>query len=127
MAEEKHPNAEKALELLTLNGGNSSGQGIACISWDGTVYPDQFWRDKPVGNVLEKPFSEIWGSPEPGSLLDLMRNRKPLLKGRCAKCKWIDLCGGNFRARGEAVTGDLWGEDPTCYLTDCEIGIGDKA
>jgi radical SAM protein with 4Fe4S-binding SPASM domain len=123
MAEENHPNAEKALELLTLNGGNSSGQGIACISWDGTVYPDQFWRDKPVGNVLEKPFSEIWGSPEKGSLLDLMRNRKSLLKGRCKNCKWIDLCGGNFRARGEAVTGDLWGEDPTCYLTDEEISI----
>jgi radical SAM protein with 4Fe4S-binding SPASM domain len=123
MAEENHPNAEKALELLTLNGGNSSGQGIACISWDGTVYPDQFWRDKPVGNVLEKPFSQIWGNPEKGSLLDLMRNRKNLLKGRCKNCKWIELCGGNFRARGEAVTGDLWGEDPTCYLTDEEIGI----
>jgi radical SAM protein with 4Fe4S-binding SPASM domain len=52
-----------------------------------------------------------------------MRNRKSLLKGRCKNCKWIDLCGGNFRARGEAVTGDLWGEDPTCYLTDEEISI----
>ncbi|MBO7166248.1 MAG: radical SAM protein [Kiritimatiellae bacterium] len=123
MKEENHPNADKALELLTLNGGNSSGQGIACISWDGSVYPDQFWRDKKVGNVLEKPFSEIWGNPEKGSLLDLMRNRKSLLKGRCQKCKWIDLCMGNFRSRGEAVTGELWGEDPTCYLTDSEIGL----
>jgi MoaA/NifB/PqqE/SkfB family radical SAM enzyme len=26
------------------------------------------------------------------------------------------VCGGNFRARGEAVTGDIWGEDPSCYL-----------
>ena len=116
-------NADEVLRLLKMNGGNSSGNGLSCVSWDGTVYPDQFWRDKPVGNVLEKPFSQIWGSPEQGSLLDLMRNRKPLLKGRCQKCKWIDLCGGNFRARGEAVTGDLWGEDPTCYLTDEEIGI----
>ena len=121
MKAEGHPNADKALELLTLNGGNSSGQGIGCISWDGTVYPDQFWRNRPVGNVLEKPFSEIWGNPAPGSLLDLMRRKKELVKGRCRACKWLDLCGGNFRARGEAVTGDLWGEDPTCYLTDDEI------
>jgi radical SAM protein with 4Fe4S-binding SPASM domain len=98
------------------NGGNSSGEGIGCISWDGTVYPDQFWRNHPVGNVLEKPFSEIWGAPPPCSLLDQLRHRKEFLKGRCRTCRWLDLCGGNFRARGEAVTGDLWGEDPTCYL-----------
>ncbi len=121
MKAEGHPNADKTLELLTLNGGNSSGEGIGCISWDGTVYPDQFWRNHPVGNVLEKPFSQIWGNPEPGSLLDLMRRKKELVKGRCRTCRWLDLCGGNFRARGEAVTGDLWGEDPTCYLSDAEI------
>ena len=121
MAAEGHPNAEKALELLTLNGGNSSGEGIGCISWDGTVYPDQFWRNRPVGNVLERPFSEIWGNPPPGSLLDLLRHKKEHVKGRCRTCRWLDLCGGNFRARGEAVTGDIWGEDPTCYLIDEEV------
>lgn len=120
MKTEGHPNAETALELLRLNGGNSSGEGIGCISWDGTVYPDQFWRNHPVGNVLERPFSQIWGSPEPGSLLDMMRRKKELVKGRCRTCRWLDVCGGNFRARGEAVTGDLWGEDPACYLTDVE-------
>ncbi len=127
MAREGHPNAEKALELLMLNGGNSSGDGIGCISWDGTVYPDQFWRNQPVGNVLEKPFSEIWGRPPEGSLLDLLRHKKEHVKGRCVNCRWLDICGGNFRARGEAVTGDLWGEDPTCYLTDAEIAKGGAA
>lgn len=120
MAAEQHPNAARALELLTLNGGNSSGEGIACISWDGTVYPDQFWRDHPVGNVLELPFSKIWGEPPHGSLLDLLRHKKDYVTGHCRDCKWLDLCGGNFRARGEAVTGELWGEDPACYLTDAE-------
>ena len=118
MKAENHHNAAAALELLTLNGGNSSGEGIGCISWDGTVYPDQFWRNHPVGNVLEKPFSEIWGNPPPGSLLEQLRRKKEFVKGRCRTCRWLDLCGGNFRARGEAVTGDIWGEDPTCYLTD---------
>ena len=121
MKAEGHPHADHAYDLLALNGGNSSGEGIACISWDGTVYPDQFWRNHPVGNVLETPFSEIWGNPPPGSLLDLLRHKKEHVKGRCRACRWLDLCGGNFRARGEAVTGDIWGEDPTCYLTDDEI------
>ena len=125
MKAEGHPNAEHALDLLKLNGGNSSGEGIACISWDGTVYPDQFWRNHPVGNVLEKPFSEIWGNPPPGSLLDLMRRKKEHVKGRCRDCRWLDICGGNFSARGEAVTGDIWGEDPTCYLTDEEIKVSE--
>lgn len=120
MKAENHPNADQALELLTLNGGNSSGEGIGCISWDGTVYPDQFWRNHPVGNVLETPFSQIWGHPVPGSLLADLRRKKELVRGRCRHCRWLDLCGGNFRARGEAVTGDPWGEDPTCYLTDAE-------
>ncbi len=31
------------------------------------------------------------------------------------------LQGERCRACGEAVTGDCWGEDPTCYLTDEEI------
>ena len=108
--------SERILGLLRLNGGNSSGEGIACISWDGTVYPDQFWRNHPVGNVREKPFSEIWGRPPPDSLLARLRRRKEFVKGRCRTCRWLDVCGGNFRARGEAVTGDIWGEDPSCYL-----------
>ena len=32
------------------------------------------------------------------------------------------ICGGNFRVRAEAATGDLWAPDPACYLTDEEIG-----
>ena len=108
--------SDRLMGLLKLNGGNSSGAGIACISWDGTVYPDQFWRNHPVGNVREKPFSAIWGNPPPGSLLDLLRRKKELVKGRCRACRWLEVCGGNFRARGEAATGDIWGEDPSCYL-----------
>ena len=111
----KRPSEER-LRLLELNGGNSSGQGIACISWDGTVFPDQFWRNRPVGNVRERPFSQIWGSPAEGSLLDLLRRKKEFVSGRCRTCRWLDVCGGNFRARGEAATGDIWGEDPGCYL-----------
>lgn len=114
--------AAGVLELLRMNGGNSSGTGIGCVSWDGAVHPDQFWRHYTLGNVKERPFSAIWSDlSEP--LLGRLRDRKKYLKGRCAKCKWLDICNGNFRVRAEAVTGDLWEAEPDCYLTDEEIGL----
>lgn len=127
MLREGNPRANDVLRLLQMNGGNSTGLGIGCISWDGTVYPDQFWRDKPLGNVLEQPFSRIWQNPPEDSFLGKLRNKKRLVRGRCASCRFLDICGGNFRARAEVATGDLWGSDPACYLTDEEIGLAEGA
>ena len=112
--------AEEVYKLLKMNGGNSSGNGIGCVNWNGEVYIDQFTRHIQVGSIRERPFSKIWSDPE-HSILKKMRNKVPNLKGRCAECVWKDICGGNFRARAEAVTGDLWGVDPACYLTEGEI------
>ena len=121
MVREGNPRADDVLRLLRMNGGNSSGNGLSCVSWDGTVYPDQFWRDKPLGNVRERPFGEIWGNPPEGSFLAQLREKPLHVQGRCRDCRFLSICGGNFRARGEAATGDIWGEDPACYLTDEEI------
>ncbi len=112
--------AAEVLRLLRMNGGNSSGIGIACVSWDGQVYPDQFWRSRVLGNVRERPFSRIW-TDDSHSLLASLRARSSLLHGRCARCRWLDICNGNFRARAEAATGDPWAPDPACYLTAEEI------
>jgi radical SAM protein with 4Fe4S-binding SPASM domain len=105
-----------------MNGGNSTGLGIASVGFTGEVHPDQFWRHLVLGNVRETSFSHIWGSPG-HEMLTLLRERKKHLKGRCAECKYLDVCNGNFRVRAEAVTGDVWAPDPACYLTDEEIGI----
>ena len=112
--------AEKVFELLQYNEGNSSGRGIACISWDGKVHADQFWREHVFGNVLERPFSEIWDDPEI-ELLQKLKDKKAHVRGRCARCRHLAICGGNFRARAEAWHGDIWAEDPACYLTEEEI------
>jgi radical SAM protein with 4Fe4S-binding SPASM domain len=114
--------AEDVLELLKMNEGNSSGNGIGCVSWDGSVHADQFWRHHSFGNVRERLFSEIWADTS-NELMAKLKDKKPHVKGRCARCKWLGICGGNFRVRAEAVTGDLWSPDPACYLTDAEIGI----
>lgn len=122
MLQENPKRAEEVLKLLNMNGGNSSGMGIGCVSWDGSVYPDQFSRHHDCGNVKDTPFSEIWGTPT-APLLTQLRDRKKLIKGRCATCKWLSICNANLRVRAEALTGDLWESDPACYLTDEEIGI----
>jgi len=112
--------AAEVLELLKMNEGNNSGRGIGCISWDGEVYADQFWRHHSFGNVRKRPFSEIWtDTSEP--LMKKLKEKKKYVKGRCAKCRWLDVCAGNFRVRAEAVTGDAFAPDPACYLTDEEI------
>jgi 12,18-didecarboxysiroheme deacetylase len=114
--------AEEAMRLLRMNGGNSTGIGIGCVSWDGEVYADQFWRHHALGNVRQRPFSEIW-MDRTDPVMDGLKDRKKLLTGRCGACKWLDICNGNFRVRAEAVTGDIWAPDPACYLTDEEIGL----
>ncbi len=112
--------AAEVMELMQFNEGNSTGRGIACISWDGSVHADQFWRNHTFGNVLERPFSEIWVD-ENIELLHKLKDKRPYVKGRCATCRFLDICGGNFRARAEAVYDDIWAPDPACYLTDEEI------
>ncbi len=121
MKKEQHECAEDALTLLTKNGGNSSGVGIGCVSWDGNVYPDQFWRHYPLGNVRQRSFGEIWTDTTDPFFVKL-KDKKNHVKGRCSTCRFLAICGGNFRVRAEAMTGDVWAPDPACYLTDAEIG-----
>jgi len=112
--------AAQVLELLKMNEGNNSGRGIGCVSWDGEVYADQFWRHHSFGNIRRTAFSQIWSQPE-DPLLAKLKEKKKWVTGRCAGCRWLDVCAGNFRVRAEAVTGDVWAPDPACYLTDDEI------
>lgn len=120
MQKENPQRAREVLELLKMNEGNSSGRGIGCVSWNGEVYADQFWRHTSFGNIKDRPFSEIWTDTSI-DLLTKLKDKKAYVQGRCAACRWLDICGGNFRVRAEAVTGDLWAPDPACYLTDEEI------
>jgi 12,18-didecarboxysiroheme deacetylase len=117
----EHPErADEVLELLKMNEGNNSGRGFGCISWDGEVHADQFWRHHSFGNVRKRPFSEIWTDvSEP--LMNKLKDKKQHVKGRCAGCNWLNICAGNFRVRAEAVYDDVWAPDPACYLTDEEI------
>ncbi len=112
--------AEYIYAQLLKSGGNRSGSAIANIDHKGDVFVDQFSRFITLGNVRENEFSEIWTN-EDNEFLNKMRNRKEYLKGRCADCRFLEICNGNLRARAHAA-GDLWGADPGCYLSKEETG-----
>ncbi|MFL0167119.1 putative heme d1 biosynthesis radical SAM protein NirJ1 [Candidatus Clostridium helianthi] len=114
--------SDNILKLLKTNGGNRSGMAFASVDFFGNVHPDQFTWQHTFGNVKEEKFGSIWRNSE-NEILNGLRNRKELLKGRCSSCKWLNVCNGNFRTRAEAVYNDFWAEDPACYLTDDEINI----
>lgn len=119
---EQPERAAEVFELLSRNGGNNSGLRIGAVDNLGNVHADQFWWHYAFGNIRERKFGDIWlDTSDP--LMRGLKDRKPLLKGRCASCQYLDICKGNLRVRAEAAYGDVWAEDPACYLTDEEIGI----
>lgn len=108
-------------DMLRAWGGNASGAGIANIDNIGDVHPDTYWWQHTVGNVRRQRFRDIWlDKPEP--LLQQLRQHPRAVGGRCGECRWLAICNGNTRTRAWAA-GDLWAEDPGCYLSDAEIGL----
>jgi Fe-coproporphyrin III synthase len=107
---------DEVKQLLEMHGGCSAGQKMANVDPLGNVHACQFWGHKTLGNVREKTFSEIWQKTQDEFLLNL-RKKESLVEGRCGQCRYKNLCAG-CRIRAEATSGNLWGEDPACYLTD---------
>ena len=105
-------------------GGNASGVNVANIDNLGNVHPDTFWWHYSLGNVKERPFSRIWTDISDPIMAGL-KQRPRAIAGRCGACGYFDICGGNTRVRALQVSGDPWAEDPACYLTDEEIGVGE--
>jgi len=101
-------------------GGNASGVNVANIDNLGNVHPDTFWWHYELGNVKERPFSEIWTDTSDPLMAGLKQHPRPL-EGRCARCHYQEICNGNTRVRAAQTTGNFWAEDPGCYLTDSEI------
>ena len=122
-----HERADQVRQMLEWNGGArySSGVGIANIDFFGNVHADQFSMYRSFGNVKQRKFSEIWQDTSDPIMAGL-KDRLPLLKGRCATCRFRTCCGGGLRARAEVMTGDPWQADPLCYLTDEEIAPAER-
>lgn len=114
--------AEHIQARLEQWGGNSSGVNISNIDNQGRVHPDTMWWHYDLGNVKERPFSEIWQDTSDPIMAGLKQHPRPVT-GRCGKCAYLNICNGNTRVRALQLTDDPWAEDPACYLSDEEIGL----
>ncbi|MBO8182841.1 MAG: radical SAM protein [Archaeoglobus sp.] len=119
LKEEDPEKAEKLLEFVRYRGGDGSGERIANIDMVGDVHPNQFWWDHVCGNIRKESFEDIWLKPRDNLLLKLRMKSKLIRGEKCGICRFKELCGG-FRLRALRA-GDLWGDDPDCYLSKEEI------
>jgi radical SAM protein with 4Fe4S-binding SPASM domain len=98
-------------------GGNSAGERLGNMDWDGNIKPDPFFP-KIIGNYLENGFKNVWlGDSE---ILKNLRKSPRNISGICKNCHYLDICNGGSRSRAYAISGELYGEDPSCYLTEDE-------
>ncbi len=86
----------------------NSGNGFLFVSHLGEIMPSGF-LPSPVGNVRETGLGQAYRE---APLFRQLRT-PPLLKGRCGRCEFREICGGS-RSRAYAVTGDCFAEEPCC-------------
>ncbi|QPV63380.1 TIGR04347 family pseudo-SAM/SPASM protein [Halosimplex litoreum] len=124
--------ADRVRGYLLTNGGDPTGERIADVDYQGNVHLTQFWQGYSLGNVRDRPFGAIW-TDESNPLLGALRERERHLTGRCADCRYRDICRGGSRLRALSAGDDPFGPDPQCYLTpeergtDGETGVPDAA
>jgi len=84
------------------------------INPEGEVSPCPMFLDHVSGgNVYKTPLKDILFNSD---LFQKIADRKNL-KGKCGNCKYTHTCGG-CRVMSYYYTGDVYEEDPTCFLSD---------
>jgi radical SAM protein with 4Fe4S-binding SPASM domain len=111
----KYPqHANEMKKRLIEWGGNSAGRKLLNIDAEGNVKPDPFFPSI-IGNIFQQDFSDIWRA-KPSELLEKLRIHPRVLNGKCESCEHLNICNGGSRSRAYAIHGDIWAEDPSCYL-----------
>ncbi len=106
--------ANEMKKRLISWGGNSAGRKLLNINAEGDVKPDPFFP-AIIGNIFREDFSDIWTN-RPIELLEKLRVHPRELGGKCKECEYLEICNGGSRSRAYAIYGDIWAEDPSCYL-----------
>lgn len=113
MFKKLYPEFYENMEEKILNwGGNQSGKRIINIDYSGFVKPDPFFNYR-AGNIKEEDFFNIINGDR---LFSELRRTPRKLKGRCEKCRYLEICNGGSRARSHAIYGDYFQEDPACFM-----------
>ncbi len=86
------------------NKGCAACDGLLSVAPDGSVLPCSSLRE-PVGNLLERPFREVWESAEAKAW-----RRKEAAPGACHTCSMFEICTGACPIYWEAMgDGELAG------------------
>ena len=111
--EDRYPDLKaKLYKKLACWGGNQAGIRLINIDYNGFIKPDPFYEYR-AGNIKYDDISEVY-MQDP--LFVKLRDRKRFLKGRCASCRYLDICNGGSRARAYSIYNDYFAEDPSCYV-----------
>jgi AdoMet-dependent heme synthase len=86
----------------------NDGDGFLFVSHTGDICPSGF-MPIPAGNVRT---DDLVATYREAPLFRQLRDRS-LLKGKCAVCEYLPVCGGS-RARAWAMTGDPLEAEPFC-------------
>jgi radical SAM protein with 4Fe4S-binding SPASM domain len=95
--------------------GCPAGVTQLVIAADGTITACPFLYDLPAGNIRKTPLAQIWREAR---IFKIFRQiTKGQLKGTCNSCPHVPgQCSGGCRAAAYALTGDIYGEDPLCWV-----------
>lgn len=93
--------------------GCQAGRSFAAVGAEGGVAPCVQLLDTGCvcGNVRRQPLSEIINT---SPMFTALRERTGY-KGKCGHCRYLQTCGG-CRALAFYHSGDVLGEDPTCFF-----------
>jgi len=88
--------------------GVNAGKGFVFVSCRGEVMPSGFLAIG-AGNAKKEDLGKVYRE---APLFRELRDTS-LLKGRCGRCPYREMCGGS-RSRAYVLTGDYLAEDPCC-------------
>lgn len=82
------------------------------VSETGDAIPCSYNDAYKIGNVKDKPLSQIWTDMQNSEFFTKVKDKRNL-KGKCGLCEYQELCGG-CRSAALYYTGDIFGSDPRC-------------
>jgi radical SAM protein with 4Fe4S-binding SPASM domain len=109
----------------TSGADSAAGATVGCpagvtqlvIAANGMISACPFLYEMPAGHLRERPLAQIWREARIFKVFRQMT--KGQLKGYCRNCPRLPgQCAGGCRAAAYALTGDIYGQDPLCWLND---------
>lgn len=114
------PRNDEERTALEWGVGCQACRSVSGIDVNGDFFPCDYPSQLTLGNVMKQDFEEIMES----EIFKAIRDRK--IKGRCATCHHLELCGGGCRVHAENETGDFLASLPFCWHDDNHIHEGSK-